>query len=98
MELCYKDLLCYLYERKTTFTVDEIRETFLQLNNAFKRMQNNNILHRDLKLGNVLIKFTDETKTHFIPKLADYGFSKQLSIYITRATHLGTPATMALKL
>ena len=28
-----------------------------------------NILHRDLKLGNVLIKFTDETKTHFIPKL-----------------------------
>ena len=30
-----------------------------------------NILHRDLKLGNVLIKFTDETKTHFIPKLAD---------------------------
>ena len=42
MELCDKDLLCYLYERKTAFTVDEIRETFLQLNNAFKRMQNNN--------------------------------------------------------
>ncbi len=37
MELCYKDLLCYLYERKTTFTVDEIRETFLQLNKAFKK-------------------------------------------------------------
>ena len=95
MELCDKDLLCYLYERNTAFTVDEIRETFLQLNNAFKRMQNNNILHRDLKLGNVLITFTDEAKTHFIPKLADYGFSKQLSIYNTRTTHLGTPATMA---
>ena len=66
MELCYKDLLCYLYERKTTFTVDEIRETFLQLN-----MRYYNILQPDLKLGNVLIKFTDETKTHFIPKLAD---------------------------
>jgi serine/threonine protein kinase len=75
--------------------VDEIRETFLQLNNAFKRMRDNNILHRDLKLGNVLIKFTDETKTKFIPKLADYGFSKELSIYNTRTTHLGTPATMA---
>ena len=95
MELCDKDLLCYLYERKNAFTVDEIRETFLQLNNAFKRMRDNNILHRDLKLGNVLIKFTDETKTKFIPKLADYGFSKELSIYNTRTTHLGTPATMA---
>ena len=95
MELCDKDLLCYLYERKTAFTIDEIRETFLQLNNAFRKMRNNNILHRDLKLGNVLIKFIDETKTKFIPKLADYGFSKELSIYNTRTTHLGTPATMA---
>ena len=95
MELCDKDLLCYLYERKTNFTIEEIRETFLQLNNAFRKMRYHNILHRDLKLGNVLIKFTDETKTHFIPKLADYGFSKELSIYNTRTTHLGTPATMA---
>ena len=95
MELCDKDLLCYLYERKTSFTLDEIRETFLQLNNAFRKMRQNNILHRDLKLGNVLIKFTNEAKTKFIPKLADYGFSKELSIYNTRTTHLGTPATMA---
>ena len=95
MELCDKDLLVYLYERKTAFTIDEIRETFLQLNNAFRKMRYNNILHRDLKLGNVLIKFTDESKMHFIPKLADYGFSKELSIYNTRTTHLGTPATMA---
>ena len=95
MELCDKDLLCYLYERKNPFTVDEIRETFLQLNNAFRKMRQNNILHRDLKLGNVLIKFTDESKTKFIPKLADYGFSKELNIYNIRTTHLGTPATMA---
>ena len=95
MEFCDKDLLCYLYDRKTPFTVDEVRETFLQLNNAFRRMRANNILHRDLKLGNVLIKFTDATKMRFIPKLADYGFSKELNIYNTRTTHLGTPATMA---
>ena len=95
MELCDKDLLVYLYERKTPFTIDEVRDTFLQLNNAFRKMQSNNILHRDLKLGNVLIKFTDEAKTKFIPKLSDYGFSKELSIYNTRTTHLGTPATMA---
>lgn len=59
-------------------------------------MSQNNILHRDLKLGNILIKFTDEKKTNFIPKLSDYGFSKELNNYnYATCTHLGTPATMA---
>jgi serine/threonine protein kinase len=49
-----------------------------------------------LKLGNILIKFTDESKKNFIPKLSDYGFSKELNNYNFAAnTHLGTPATMA---
>ena len=96
MELCDTDLLCYLYERQKPFSVDEIRDTFAQLNNAFRKMSKNNILHRDLKLGNILITFTDESKTHFTPKLSDYGFSKELNNYNYAAcTHLGTPATMA---
>ena len=96
MELCDTDLLCYLYERPNPFSVDEIRDTFAQLNNVFKKMSKNNILHRDLKLGNVLIKFTDDSKTQFIPKLSDYGFSKELNNYnYASCTHLGTPATMA---
>ena len=96
MELCDTDLLVYLYERPKPFTADEIRNTFLQLNNAFKKMSQNNILHRDLKLGNILIKFTDEKKKNFIPKLSDYGFSKELNNYnYASCTHLGTPATMA---
>ena len=96
MELCDTDLLVYLYERPNPFSADEVRETFAQLNNAFRKMSQYNILHRDLKLGNVLIKFTDESKTHFIPKLSDYGFSKELNNYNYAAcTHLGTPATMA---
>ena len=96
MELCDTDLLCYLYERPNPFSSEEIKECFLQLNNAFKKMNENNIIHRDLKLGNVLIKFTDETKTKFIPKLTDYGFSKELNKHnSSQNTHLGTPATMA---
>ena len=62
MELCDTDLIVYLYERPNPFTVDEVRDTFLQLNNAFIKMAENNILHRYLKLGSVLLKFTDESK------------------------------------
>ena len=95
MELCDSDLLCFLNQSPIPFSVDEVRDTFLQLNNVFRIMQKNKIIHRDLKLGNILIKFTDKKKKKFIPKLSDYGFSKELNNNNYTATHLGTPATMA---
>ena len=94
MELCDNDLSHELYKRPQGFTLKEVKYIMSQLNNAFKKLSENNIIHRDLKLGNILIKYTDETKTNFIPKLCDYGFSKELKKAVTR-THLGTPATMA---
>ena len=94
MELCDSDLLVLLNTRQKPFSVQEVKETFQQLNNVFKIMHKNQIVHRDLKLGNILIKYTDNTKTKFIPKLSDYGFSKELGNNNTD-THLGTPATMA---
>ena len=95
MELCDSDLLCFLNQSPIPFSVDEVRDTFLQLNNVFRIMQKNKIIHRDLKLGNILIKFTDKKNKKFIPKLSDYGFSKELNNNNYTATHLGTPATMA---
>ena len=47
-----------------------------QLNNAFKIMKENKIIHRDLKLENILIKYKENNK--YIIKLADYGSSKRL--------------------
>ena len=96
MELCDGDLDHELRKRPEGFNTDEVRYIISQLNNAFKKMVQNNIIHRDLKLGNILIKYTDETKTKFVPKLSDYGFSKELSDKsgITK-TSLGTPSTMA---
>ena len=49
-----------------------------QLKNTFKIMKDNNIIHRDLKLENILIKYNDEQKKTFTIKLADYGSSKKL--------------------
>ena len=94
MELCDSDLLNFSMNRNP-FSVDEVRETFIQLNKVFKIMHKNNIVHRDLKLGNILIKYIDSSKNKFIPKLSDYGFSKDLNNSNYTATHLGTPATMA---
>ena len=96
MELCDNDLSNELKKRPNGFNVEEVRYIMSQLNNAFKKMVQYKIIHRDLKLGNILITYTDETKTKFIPKLCDYGFSKELKDKDpVTTTHLGTPATMA---
>ena len=49
-----------------------------QLNNGLKIMKENKIIHRDLKLENILIKYEDENKKNYIIKLSDYGCSKRL--------------------
>ena len=47
-----------------------VRGIIKQISEAFKELQKKNIVHRDLKLANILI-------THdFIFKLADFGFAK----------------------
>ena len=58
MELCDKNLSQLLLERKNNryFNLGEILEIMKQLNNIFKIMQENKIIHRDLKLENILIK------------------------------------------
>ena len=94
MELCDGDLSGELYKKPEGFSTEEVKFIMSQLNNAFRKLNENNIVHRDLKLGNILIKYTDESHKKFIPKLCDYGFSKELNKKVT-ATHLGTPATMA---
>ena len=67
MELCDGNLLNILAKREKPFSPEEIKELFIQLNNSFKIMVNNNIVHRALILDNILIKYIDEKK--YIAKL-----------------------------
>ena len=53
------------------------------------------IVHRDICLENILIKFNDQKKENFIVKLSDFGCSKQLIDSTICRTHTGTTATMA---
>ena len=55
MDLCECNLEDYIKRRKNSITINEIREVLIQLNNAFKIMLNDKIIHGDLKLNNILI-------------------------------------------
>ena len=95
MELCDTNLQLLLNERKEGFNSEEIHDILNQLNNTFKIMKDNKIIHRDLKLANILVKYEDNDKKKFIVKLTDYGISKQLSSLSKCFTHVGTLFTMA---
>ena len=83
MELCDESLSELLKKRfkkyKKGLNSEQIFEIMKQLNNAFKIMKENEIIHRDLKLENILIKYNDKEHKDFTIKLTDYGCSKRIN-------------------
>ena len=95
MELCDISFSDYINKViKRPLSVEEIYDTFSKLNNAFKIMQEKKIVHRDLKNENILIKYTNKEKTKFIPKICDFGFSKEIE-EVSKNTILGSEFTIA---
>ena len=95
MELCDNNLYNYLRNRKKGFSSEEILKIMTQLNETFRIMVKENIVHRDIKLENILIKYLDEQREDFIVKLNGYGCSKQLTNSTVCKTIIGTASTMA---
>ena len=93
-EQCESDLKSFLNEKSKGFKISEIRNIMNQLNNAFKILYSNNIIHRDIKLENILVSYLNEDKSEFIVKLADFGFSRETFVDIYDS-FCGTPDTMA---
>ena len=94
IELCDYNLTQVLINRENGFNPKEIYNIISQLNNTFKIMKENKIVHRDLKLDNILIKYENKEKSLFKVKLCDYGISKYGN-FIPLKTHIGTEAYMA---
>jgi serine/threonine protein kinase len=72
MELCDDNLLDYFLrekERKHKLNPEEIHDIISQLNNSFRIMVKNKILHRALRPKNILMKYLNKEKTKFIVKL-----------------------------
>ena len=78
MEYCEYNLEDYLNKkREKPFSVNEIKEVLNQLNNTLKLMLKENIIHREIKLNNILISL--DKLDNIIIKLSDYFFSKVIS-------------------
>jgi len=95
MELCDDNLSKVLRKRGKRFEPEKIKKIMNQLNETFKIMTREKIVHRDIKLENILVKYENDNKEDFIVKLTDYGISKQVSLKTTIQTFTGTRYTMA---
>ena len=81
MELCDTDLMTKFCSQNA-FSLQEVRGILNQLNNTFRIMANNNIIHGDLKLDNILVKYINSNKNSYILKLTDYGVSNKFMLDI----------------
>ena len=81
MELCDENLMTFLKRKRETIGINEIYNILIQLNNTFKIMSKHNIIHRNLKLENILIKYENSEKTKYIVKITDYGVSKKIDFF-----------------
>ena len=52
----------------------------MELNEGFKHLYENNIIHRDIKINNILINYRFQDKKDIIPLLADFGISRENSL------------------
>jgi len=79
MELCDNNLNNILRKRKKGFSSEEIQNILIQLNKTFKILVSNKIIHRNIKLNNIHIKYIDNERKNFIVKLTDYFISEEIS-------------------
>lgn len=71
MQLCEKGTLQQQIDKNKGFSEDDSKEILIQLMNGFKGLHQFNIIHRDFKADNIMIKGDKY-------KIADLGFAKML--------------------
>ena len=90
LELCTQSTLENLLKTRKRFHTIEVQYYTKQLVNALLYLQSEKVIHRDLKLGNILLNHNQEVK------LADFGLAVRLeSDDELRKTICGTPNYIA---
>ena len=67
----------YLNESQTGFNLEEIKIVMNHLNSILTELRKNKMVHNDIKLENILVKFTNSS--YFDIKLSEYGKAKTLT-------------------
>ena len=94
LELCNISLEEYLKIRKNPLSIEEIKELLLDLNKGLKEINDNNIIHKDLKPSNILLSINKSRIDKTCFKISDYGLSKLLDNNENISSN-GTPITMS---
>lgn len=90
LELCTNKTLNDLLKRKRKFTESEIKYYLIQVLNALSYLHARNIIHRDLKLGNLFLNENMDVK------MGDFGLATKLEHSgERRKTICGTPNYIA---
>ena len=73
----------YLKIRGNGLSIDKIREILLDLNKGFKEMNDNNIIHKNIKPENILLVINKLKIDKICFKMPDIGLSMNDNINIT---------------
>ncbi len=84
----------YIKNRNNNLSIEEIKELLLDLNKGLKEINDNNIIHRNIKLSNILLSFNKSRIDKTCFKISDYGLSKLLDDNDSLSSN-GTPVTMS---
>jgi len=78
---CEKNLEEYIQEnyKDNKMPIDDIKLLFLDLNKGFKNLYKENVIHRDIKINNIMIEYRLGDKNDIIPRLGDFGISRESS-------------------
>ena len=84
MELCLCNLEEYLKIKGEPFSINEIFELLTQINNTFKIMHKEKMIHKNLKLSNLLLKMENLNKMKII--ISDFNPSENLENLLSSMT------------
>jgi len=96
----YKALEKYMDKNKKPFSQEIVQHLMRQIINAFKYIHGKKIIHRDIKLENILLNYdSEEDKKNAnimkaTVKIIDFGFAAKIEKSGLKYTTLGSPINM----
>lgn len=82
-----KDMFNYIKQRNFVLSEDRVKQLMWQIVQAVKYLHGFGIVHRDLKLENIMMTDTSDTAK---PKIVDFGLAKMISPNETASEPCGT--------